>query len=83
MFSDCRVEDSSIGIFKGILCRAGEMRMADYKLYRLDGTGQIAGAPEVIQAPTDRQAIAAARELRYRTTAELWHGTRLVARIEA
>ncbi|MEO6361112.1 MAG: hypothetical protein ABIO43_11160 [Sphingomicrobium sp.] len=57
--------------------------MADYKLYGLDGAGQIAGVPEVIQAPTDRQAIEAARELKHRKTAELWHGTRLVARIEA
>ena len=57
--------------------------MADYKLYGLDGAGQIAGVPEVIEAPTDRQALAAARERKPRKTAELWHGTRLVGRIEA
>ena len=56
--------------------------MADYKLYGLDGTGQIAGAPEVVQAPTDRQAMAAARELKRRGSVELWHGARLVGRID-
>ena len=56
--------------------------MADYKLYALNGAGQIAGAPEQIEAPTDRQAIAAARELNRHQVMELWHGTRLVTRIE-
>ncbi|MEO5773558.1 MAG: hypothetical protein ABIQ32_05510 [Sphingomicrobium sp.] len=56
--------------------------MSDYKLYALDGAGQIAGAPELIAAPTDRQAIAAARELNRRHAMELWHGVRLVSRIE-
>lgn len=57
--------------------------MADYKLYALDGSGQIAGAPEIIQAPTDRQALAAAREGKRSGKMELWQGSRLVARLES
>jgi hypothetical protein len=56
--------------------------MTDYKLYALDGRGQIAGAPELISAATDRQAEAAARELGRTGPSELWQGPRLVARIE-
>jgi hypothetical protein len=56
--------------------------MADYKLYGLDGAGQIAGAPEYLHASSDEEALAAVRELGRRNLSELWQGSRLVARVE-
>jgi hypothetical protein len=55
--------------------------MIDYKLYTLDGRGQISGAPEVISAATDRQAEVAARERARTGPVELWQGQRLVTKI--
>ncbi len=57
--------------------------MRDYRLYCLDGTKRIARAAEVIAAPTDDEAIAAARELGKPTACEIWQGRRLVATIPA
>jgi len=55
--------------------------MPDYKLYRLDGAGQIAGAAEQFSAADDDAAMAAARARRGDGSAELWQGRRLVARL--
>ncbi len=46
--------------------------MADYRLYGLDGAGQIAGAAEVIKATSDDDAVAAARALRRPMACEVW-----------
>ncbi len=56
--------------------------MADYRLYRLDGADQIAGAAEPIVADDDETAVAMARAARSRSPLELWQGRRLVARID-
>jgi hypothetical protein len=61
---------------------SGEAQLAEYKLYMLDGSGQIAGVPVVIEAPSDDQAIAQARERKKRAPAELWRGSRLIARLD-
>ncbi len=55
--------------------------MPDYKLYRLDGAGQIAGAPEFYTADTDDAARAEADKRRGQGHAELWEGRRLVGRL--
>jgi hypothetical protein len=52
--------------------------MAEYKLYGLDGAGQIAGAPEFIRASDDAEAIAHAEARQSTAGAELWRGARLV-----
>lgn len=55
--------------------------MANYRLYRLDGTGKIATA-EWIEAVDDAHAERHARELDLNCTSEVWDRNRLVARIE-
>ncbi|MEO7278228.1 MAG: hypothetical protein ABIW33_09430 [Sphingomicrobium sp.] len=55
---------------------------ADYRVYRLDGTGRIA-AGDWIDAASDDEALRAARETRASGRIELWHGKRLVARIDS
>lgn len=57
--------------------------MRDYKLYSLDGAGQIAGAAELLRAETDEQAIAIARATAQPLGCELWRGSRLVVRLKA
>jgi hypothetical protein len=57
--------------------------MGDYRLYCLDGAKRIQRAAEVISAPSDDQAIAAARDLAKPMACELWQGRRLVATIPA
>jgi hypothetical protein len=55
--------------------------MPDYRLYCLDGDGHI-GLADWIDAADDGQAIKKAHEIRpdaYRC--EIWHKTRLVARL--
>lgn len=56
--------------------------MPEYKLYRLDGAGQIAGAPDQFTAGDDDAALAEARSRRPGANAELWQGRRLVSRLE-
>ncbi len=57
--------------------------MAEYRLYCLDGLGGIDFA-EVIQASTDEEAIAKARELKRAVLkCEVWQGQRLVAALDA
>jgi hypothetical protein len=56
--------------------------MAVYRMYTLDGLGRI-GFAEVVQAESDRQALAKVR--RMKPTAlkcELWKGNRLIASLE-
>lgn len=57
--------------------------MADYRLYCLDGAGQIAAAPKVVTADSDAEAVAAARALAEPMACELWLANRLIARIPA
>ncbi|QIK78173.1 hypothetical protein G7077_03850 [Sphingomonas piscis] len=55
--------------------------MPEYKLYRLDGAGQIASAPEYFDALDDDAALAVAQQRRGTGSAELWQGGRLVQRL--
>ncbi len=57
--------------------------MANYRLYCLDGAGRITGAADVIEAPSDEDAIAAARDRAPDSHCEIWQGRRLVATIPA
>ncbi len=53
--------------------------MDDYRLYRMDGVGQIM-LVELIKAADDKDAIQQAAELGQKAlTCELWHGRRLVS----
>ena len=55
--------------------------MRDYRLYCLDGAGKITSA-EWIDAASDDEAVGIARSTRKAVPCEVWHRTRLVARIE-
>jgi hypothetical protein len=53
--------------------------MVKYRLYSLDGTGNLE-FPEQFAAATDQEAIATAREMkRTALQCEVWEGRRLVA----
>ena len=54
--------------------------MSDYRLYCLDGAGKISRV-EVISAPTDDEAVTAARAVKHSMRSELWLRERLVAEI--
>jgi hypothetical protein len=54
--------------------------VASYRFYHIDGAGRFSTA-EWIEASDDADAIAAARKRRRAAKAELWQGSRLVARI--
>jgi hypothetical protein len=55
--------------------------MSDYKLYLLDSTGRIAFALD-FEGADDQAAIAEAAKHLHRSAVEIWHRTRLVARLE-
>lgn len=53
--------------------------MAEYRLYALDADGNL-GLPDLINAISDEEAVAKARELKPNMRrCELWKGRRLVA----
>ena len=56
----------------------GALRMADYRIYRLDARGHIEAA-EWIEAETDAAAVALARAKEFPAGCELWDGGRLIA----
>lgn len=55
--------------------------MPDYKLYHLDGSGRIAGAPEEFVADDDTAAMTEANSRRRGASVELWQGRRLLGRL--
>ena len=55
--------------------------MADFRLYRLDGSGKIATA-EWLAADDEGHALQLARDLKAPTTVEVWNRNRLVGRIQ-
>lgn len=57
--------------------------MGDYRIYRLDGAGQITGAPEIVTAAGDEAAVSAVRALNSACSIEIWQGRRLIARVPA
>ena len=57
--------------------------MGEYRLYCLDGAGRIDLA-EVIDASTDAEAVAKARDLKRLTLkCEVWKGNKLVATLNS
>lgn len=56
--------------------------MHEYRLYCLDGAGQISRVADVVRAANDEEAIAAARRDHAGVACELWLGRRLVARVD-
>ena len=57
--------------------------MSDYRLYCVDGGGNI-GFADWIQASTDEEAISKAREMRADAQkCEVWLGNQLVAKINS
>lgn len=61
----------------------GAARVRDYRLYCLSGDGHI-GFADWIEAASDEEAISKARALRPDAhKCEVWHKTRLVARINS
>ena len=57
------------------------VRVADYRLYGLDGVNKVASG-EWFEADDDETAIEAARRMMDGHDCELWQGRRFVARIE-
>ena len=68
--SKCRFGGAAIGF----------VRVAEYRLYGLDGVNKVASA-DWIDADDDEIAIEAAKERYDGRECELWHGRRLVARL--
>ena len=58
----------------------GFVRVADYRLYGLDGVRKVASG-EWFEAEDDQKAIEVAKEMMDGHDCELWQGRRLVARI--
>ena len=56
-------------------------KVADYRLYCLDGASKVASA-EWIEADDDHRAIKAARKRHEGYRCEVWQGPRLVARLD-
>jgi hypothetical protein len=59
----------------------GGKRLPNYRLYRLDGAGNITTA-EWLTADDDEKAAELARDPDAQTTVEVWDRDRLVARIQ-
>jgi hypothetical protein len=59
----------------------GFVRVADYRLYGLDGVHRVASG-DWIDADSDEAAIEAANEMFRGSECEVWQGTRLVARLD-
>lgn len=66
--------DRAVNIF-------GFVRVADYRLYGLDGVRKVASA-EWIEADDDDNAIEVARDRMDGHDCEVWQGRRLVARLD-
>jgi hypothetical protein len=60
-----------------ILLHNGGAKLANYRLYRLDGAGKIASA-EWIEAAADDEALREAQSRADTARFELWHKNRLV-----
>jgi hypothetical protein len=58
----------------------GFLRVADYRLYGLDGVNKVASA-EWLEADDDTTAIEVAKAMMDGHDCELWQGKRLVARL--
>ena len=68
--SKCRFGGAAIGF----------VRVAEYRLYGLDGVNKVASG-EWIEADDDRTAVEVAKKMMDGHDCELWQGSRLVARI--
>jgi hypothetical protein len=61
--------------------RSGFVRVADYRLYGLDGVNKVASG-EWFEAEDDLSAIEVAKKMMDGHDCELWQGRRFVARIK-
>jgi hypothetical protein len=59
----------------------GFKKLADYRLYCLDGANKVASA-EWVEADDDEAAIEVAKQMHEGQHCELWQGRRLVARLD-
>jgi hypothetical protein len=57
--------------------------MIDYRIYRLDRDGHIAGPPKIISCATEQEAVERARQDVDGCAVELWAGSHFVRRFEA
>ena len=57
-------------------------RPTPYRLFWTDGLDRIDGAPTLLEAEDDAQAIAQAREKDASRSGEVWQGARLVAKLK-
>ena len=60
---------------------SGLRKLADYRLYCLDGANKVASA-EWVEADDDEAAIEVAKQMHEGQHCELWQGRRLVARLD-
>lgn len=59
----------------------GGANMSPYRVYCLDGAGKV-WAAEWIEAANDSAALEHARQFKDAVRCEVWHGQRLVGRVE-
>ena len=57
--------------------------MADYRIYKLDGSGKTTGPPYIVRCEDDDTVLDLARPLADGQTREIWEGARRVATISA
>jgi len=60
---------------------SGFEKLADYRLYCLDGANKVASA-EWVEADDDEAAIEVAKQMHEGQQCELWQGRRFVARLD-
>jgi hypothetical protein len=56
-------------------------RLADYRIYELDGDGRVSSPARIIQCDDDQDAISQATVLSSGRTIEIWAGERRVGMI--
>jgi hypothetical protein len=57
--------------------------MADYRVYKVDGSGKTTGPPYIVRCEDDDTALILARPLADGQIREIWEGARRVATISA
>lgn len=62
--------------------RSRRVSMAQYRLYRLDGSNKIMELPIDVEAANDDQACEEAAKLHHVCDVEIWCGSRMVGRVK-
>ena len=73
---------SGFGPLANCLAMSVQPLSHQYRLFPVNVAGHIAGAPDVIEATNDEQAVQAARRLAGNRSAEVWSGDRLVTALK-